>query len=158
VSNRRGSAYVFVLVAVLMMMMLVSVALAVTVASRRTTAYYSDFASLYDLAVAGNEQVLFFLREAFYPGAENPMLPLQAAVAAAYPRSWTFSVEWAVDERDPLTHTFRANTAVTPLGDRFRVQTQVYHYALIPIPATVRAYIVLDGNTLAMVESMRITQ
>ena len=64
--NKRtcGGGYILVLTAAALIMLLVTAALAVTAMSRRITARYAQFAGLYDLAVAGNEQVLHLIRNA----------------------------------------------------------------------------------------------
>ncbi|MCL2378778.1 MAG: hypothetical protein FWC77_06605 [Defluviitaleaceae bacterium] len=61
----RGSAYITVFAATMIILMLATVVLSVTAVSRRITARYSDYIGLYDLAVAGNEQAFFLLRQAF---------------------------------------------------------------------------------------------
>ena len=61
----RGSAYIFVLIAAALLLMMVSAALYVTSSSRLITARYPAYANLYDLAAAGNERVLFLLRDEF---------------------------------------------------------------------------------------------
>ena len=52
-----------VITAVMLILMMVTVALGVTAASRRMTARYAYTIGLYDLAVSGNEQALFLLRQ-----------------------------------------------------------------------------------------------
>jgi len=54
----------------MLIIMLAAVVLSVTTVSRRVTARYPDYVGLYDLAVAGNEQALFLLRQAFDPMRE----------------------------------------------------------------------------------------
>ncbi|MCL2361935.1 MAG: hypothetical protein FWC73_09005 [Defluviitaleaceae bacterium] len=61
--SRRGGAYLMVLTATMLMLILVAIALTVTAVSRRLTSFYAYNAGLYDLAVSGNEQVLFLLRQ-----------------------------------------------------------------------------------------------
>lgn|GEM_PF-4382336 len=60
-----------VLAVTMVLFLLISTALAVTSTSRRITARYADFANLYDLAIAGNEQVLVKLNDALNQLAYN---------------------------------------------------------------------------------------
>ena len=168
--NRRGSAYLFVVVAVLMVTMLAAAALAVTIAGRRVSARYVEFAGLYDLAVAGNEQALFSLRVALVAAlqtAEGGALTASEIYMALLPAVAAASREWDMVLFD---ETLRAETVVSslPLGvDNpsdaiFRVQTQVYRVeaGMLPgaeRPTVVRADIVLDAQSLTMVHSRRIT-
>lgn len=161
-NNQEGSAYVFVLVGALMMTMLAVVALTVTISSRRLTAMNDDFSSLEHLAISGNERALFFLREAFEvnmldPNALPPLLVLQQAALQFSPTQWEMEVVISVDDEVLRYDMYRFLTILTPFSDRIRVQTQVYRVADIPVPATVRAYIILDDTGVAMVHSMRIT-
>jgi len=61
--TRRGGAYISVLAATMLIIMLAAIVLSVTAVSRRLTARYSDTIGLFDLAVAGNEQAFFLLRQ-----------------------------------------------------------------------------------------------
>jgi len=76
--RRGGNAYIMVMIAVMAIMMLVAVVLTITTSARRTTMRYIDHAGLYDLAVAGNEQALFLLRQ----GVATNRAQLNAAVRA----------------------------------------------------------------------------
>ena len=60
---QRGSVYLTVMVVTSMLIMMVSVMLTITTMSRRITSRYEYFIGLYDLAVAGNEQVLQILSQ-----------------------------------------------------------------------------------------------
>ena len=60
-----------VLTAIMLILMLVTVALGVTTASRRATARYAYNVGLFDLAVSGNEQALFLLRQLLIPLYDN---------------------------------------------------------------------------------------
>ena len=60
---KAGSAYMFVMITMLNLFLLITVVISVTASSRRISGYYIQFAGLYDLALAGNERVLFLLRE-----------------------------------------------------------------------------------------------
>jgi hypothetical protein len=137
----------------MLIFMLVTAALTVSIVSRRVTTYYPNFSSLYDLAVAGNEQVLFYLSET--PEEDRTIPTLTAIAAASYPREWEITVVLTPEGEPPVSDTYHAVTTVTPLTDRLRVQTRVYR-APGGTPATVRAYVVLDGLTLQMVHSRRI--
>jgi len=66
----------------MLIIMLAAAALSITAVSRRITAHYSDYVGLFDLAVAGNEQALFLLRQAAQPQYEN-----------AYTRAWQRAVD-----------------------------------------------------------------
>ena len=77
--SRHGGAYIMVLAATMLMLLMVVLALSVTTLSRRTTARYSYYMGLYDLAVSGNGQALFLLRQIvsdddIYLNAWNRML------------------------------------------------------------------------------------
>jgi len=61
--SQKGNAYIMVIMVALVILMLASVSLIITASSRRMTARYRYFTGLYDLAVAGNEQALFLLRQ-----------------------------------------------------------------------------------------------
>jgi len=63
--SRQGGAYITVLTATMLILLLATVTLSVTAVSRRLTALYQDYIGLYDLAIAGNEQALFLLLQAF---------------------------------------------------------------------------------------------
>ncbi|MCL2189105.1 MAG: hypothetical protein FWC16_09325 [Defluviitaleaceae bacterium] len=156
-NNRQGSAYIFVLVAALLITLLAGIALTITVASRRVTASYSDFSSLYNLAVGGNERVLFFTRE-FLAGYDAPTIQdLHNAALAFAPLGWDLTVEITQQDDTTRIDTYRFLTTVMPLTDRVRVQTRVYRIAAITVPATINAYLKLDGSSVAMVHSIRIT-
>ena len=60
---RRGGAYVMVLTATMLLLVMVAFILSLTAISRRATARYAYNIGLFDLAVAGNEQALFLLRQ-----------------------------------------------------------------------------------------------
>ena len=64
--SQQGSAYIVVLTATMLMLLLVAVTLSLTAASRRIGAHRENYVGMYDLAVAGNEQALFLLRQDFY--------------------------------------------------------------------------------------------
>ena len=63
VKGQEGSAYIFVLMAALILFLLIGVAINVTTQSRNISARYIQFAGLYDLALAGNERILFLLKQ-----------------------------------------------------------------------------------------------
>jgi hypothetical protein len=142
------------------------------------------------LAVAGNEQALLYLNDALdlhrdtintaVQGQTGELaalvaaaaLPfLQASLTGQYPREreFTVGIEITSPNESTVSDTYRAATAVTPSGNRFRVETEVYRVpdggvSLMapPVPAMVRAYvefrvISLDDYALTMVQSMRIT-
>jgi len=157
--DRRGNAYLFVVVAVLVITLLAGAALAVTASSRRASMYYIEFAGLYELAVAGNEQALFALRDLVGVGVASPaamditaMPAWQTIDAGAVYRTWQAAVPDAV---------FVGRTTVTyaPLRERWQVYTRIFCADAAHLPVVVQAYIVptLDGNSLRMINSMRIT-
>jgi len=157
INNQRGNAYIFVLVAVLMMTMLAGVALVVTARARQVSSYYIEFAGLYDLAVAGNEQALFSLQAALAHAmaTDADIAQAVALAAAAASRGWQVSA---------LGWDFQAITLVTAASDTlFRVETRIYRAAYPesthewPVPTRVQADIVLDGGLLAMVHSRHVT-
>ncbi|MCL2499007.1 MAG: hypothetical protein FWE90_01590 [Defluviitaleaceae bacterium] len=160
-NKQGGNAHLFVLIATLLIFLLVTIALTVSASSRRLTAYYSDHANLYDLAIAGNEQVFLFMSEILEAhdttdtASDEVMALLAAAVTNAYPREWELTVTITPDDKPALADTFRATTSVTTMADRFRTETQVNRYPS-GTPATVVAYILLDGPTLKMVHSKRV--
>jgi hypothetical protein len=157
--NRRGSAYIFVLAAALLIVLLVTAALTVSIVSRRVTSYYPDFFSLYDLAATGNEQAFLYLYESM-EAQERTMAQLQSVVAAAFPRQWETTVNITPGNTPAFSETYRFTTtvaAVVPPDNRFRVQTSVQRVTEdLTAPATVQAYILLDGFALTMVQSRRI--
>jgi len=55
----------------MLIVMLAAVVLSVTTVSRRLTARYTTYVGLYDLAVAGNEQAFFLLRQALEANKDN---------------------------------------------------------------------------------------
>jgi len=68
--NKHGGAYLMVLTATMLMLILVAIALTITAVSRRLTAFYAYKTGLYDLAVSGNEQVLFLLEQSWEPRSD----------------------------------------------------------------------------------------
>jgi len=161
--NRRGNAYLFVIIAVLMMTLLAGVALALTASSRRASMDYIEFAGLYDLAVAGNEQALFDLRDLFASGTTSPaainieaMPSWQTIGPGEVERMWQINVPGAAfDGRTTVVYV----PSVSPLDVRWRVYTRVNRVGAALFPVSVQAYIVpaLDGNSLRMINSTRIT-
>ena len=61
--SRRGGAYITVLTVTMVLLMIAAMVLTVTAVSRRVSASYSDFVGLFDMAVAGNEQAFFLIRQ-----------------------------------------------------------------------------------------------
>jgi len=57
-----GNAYLMVLIISMLLTLMVSIALLVTIRSRQITAQYTYFTGLYDIGVAGKEDILFVLR------------------------------------------------------------------------------------------------
>lgn len=154
--NKNGGVYLFVLVVMLSVTMLVSAALAVTAASRRITARYGEFSSLFDLAVAANEQALFDLQNTLDIQGVNFDAAAQARVSTSY-----FTSVITTADHSEVIDTFQIVTTVAPQEARFRVfstVSRVFEDVLIEtVPATVTAYIVfLDVDTLKMVQSRRI--
>ena len=155
-ANKNGGVYLFVLVVMFSVTIMVSAALAVTAASRRITARYTEFSSLYDLAVAANEQALFYLQTALTAQGEYFHVAAQAQVRTSY-----FTSELTAPGHPEITETFRIITTVSPQVTQFRVQSTVSRVfediTILPSPAIVTAYIVfLDDTTLEMVQSRRI--
>ncbi|MCL2364819.1 MAG: hypothetical protein FWC71_09180 [Defluviitaleaceae bacterium] len=161
--NRRGNAYLFVIVAVLMITLLAGVVLTLTAASRRSSMYYIGFSGLYALAVAGNEQALFDMREFFAASTTNPptinieaMPSWQPTTPGVVYRSWQVTV---------LSESFNGKTTVTyaplvnPYEARWHVRSVVNRTDAAQFPVAVQADIVptLDGNSLRMINSTRIT-
>jgi len=153
--NRSGNAYLFVIVAVLMMALLAGVALSITASSRRASMYYIGFTGLYDLAIAGNEQAFFMLRDLFEQGQTSP-----SAITVETNRTWQVSVS----DGNGATDTFAGVTGVVDVssiaGDwRLRVHTEVHRINTTHPRTVVQAYVVptLDGNSLRMINSRRIT-
>lgn len=141
--NCKGHAYFMVLIATMAMFVSISVVLYITTNSRNVTGRYSDFANRYDLAVAGNEQALFLLRQMFedednrssiisqaYMQIINPFLNKEVALtAAALPymqekldqyfdlfgaRNWNFAVNVEMPDGVFLQDKFHAITTVSP--------------------------------------------
>lgn len=80
--NRRGGAYIMVLTVTMLVLMLAAVVLSVTAISRRLTSRYTYIVGLYDLAVSGNEQALFLMRQAFAGHEEAVRIRALARVLA----------------------------------------------------------------------------
>jgi len=62
-TRQSGSAHIMVIMVATIVLLLVSALLLVSISGRRATERYINFASLYDLAIAGNEQALFMLQQ-----------------------------------------------------------------------------------------------
>jgi len=63
-NTQAGSAYITVLAVFLAVLSLVMVPLTLTAISRDITSRYSSFSGIYEMAVAGNESVLFIAKDA----------------------------------------------------------------------------------------------
>ena len=140
-AGQRGNAYVFVVIAVLVMALLAGTALVVTARGRQASAYYREFAGLYELAKAGNEQALYTLRGVFDP--DNIWGNAQYA-----------SGPWQVIADGEILF---GHTAVSVTGALFGVRTSVHRVGQQYHPTVVQAYIILDENLLTMVNSRRVT-
>jgi len=132
--SQKGGAYIMVLAATMMILVLVSIALTVTAVSRRVTARYAYYIGLTDLAVAGNEQALFLLRQAAMPGKntahERAFMrliydPLNLPVFESY--SYGFRLNAATSER---FHSFFTQEIMRDvhgrLGDVFQSRGNEY--------------------------------
>jgi len=143
-----------VMIATMAMLMLISAALLLTVSSIETTARYSHFMGLYDLAIAGNEQALFLLQQGTLQVEDLPD-----------ERDWNIEVNFIMPDGSVIEDWYSATTTVRTLtgGDGFVVETSVAKYVdnIRGHSATVRAQIIkissnyLDDYTLTMVELMR---
>jgi len=150
--SRKGNAYIMVMIATMAMLTLISVVLLVTVSSRDTTARYSNFMGLYDLAIAGNEQVLFLLQQGILQ--EGDLI---------YPRDWNIRVSFVMPDGSILEDGYSATTIISAKGDDFEVETNIGKYVdgVRGHSATVAAQIIgtfsnyLDDYTFTMVELMR---
>ena len=69
--SRSGGAYITVITVTMLILLLAALVLSVTAVSRRLSARYSDYIGLFDLAVAGNEQVFFLLHQTFESQEED---------------------------------------------------------------------------------------
>ena len=168
-AKTKGSAYIMVLMATLITSMLLTISLTITATSRRFTEHYQNFANLYDMAVAGNEQVLFLLNHAIIGNLselseqsqllqyESPDLSrrnafieattpvLQAALSeyfgnAQNSHEWIIEINFETESGHHIQDTFIGATEVVENGNNFIVITRISQ----PAPASVQASIVWE--------------
>jgi len=148
----RGNAYVFVVIATVAVLMLASVALVISTRSRDITARYVNYAGLYDLAVAGNEKVLFLL-------SNNSLYRYFSGTGSVRTREWETRVDFAIDGAVIFYDRFSATTTVSEVTGGFTVSTNVVKFidGVPSHPVVVSSRInILDDNGLEMVELMRV--
>ena len=177
-----GNAYLMVVIAIMAVLALVSVALIISINSRRITEKYGYYVGLYDLAVAGNEQVLHLMNDYVYsnhllilPEADFIQAAMPFAIAGLqeyffaygtrYRRDWQTQVFFTIGEVS-LLDEYATTTIVAIEGDDFLLHTQVWKYTngLRGHPILVTSRLVwtqnyaknLDYYTLEMVELMRV--
>jgi len=125
------------------MFMSISVVLYITIGSRQTTARYVDFVGRYDLAVAGNEQAFFLLKQGFENNREVIISQALAQIhASASPQTvnkeaalTAVALSYMRDNLSPYFNVFLARTwnfevafEMTDnliMHDRFRATTTV---------------------------------
>ena len=145
-----GSAYILVVVASLLILTLVLTALTVTASSRRLTSRYEEFFSLYDLAVAGNEQAFYLMQrgelEIHFTRLTNGDLR----------RTWQLETVFG----DLAEDIFEGRTTVSVRpGGGYYIETRVTKHTggVAGISAEVRSLVkILDYNAMEMVELLRI--
>jgi len=81
--SKRGGAYLMVLTITMLMLIVVAIALSITAISRRLTSLYAYNIGLYDLALSGNEQILFLVNEAWENQSDNVKLRVLIQIANA---------------------------------------------------------------------------
>jgi hypothetical protein len=154
---KKGNAYVLVIVASLLVLTLVLTVLTVTAVSRQITARYGYFYGMYDLAVAGNAQVFYLIKQE-YPHREFD----------GYRREWELTLEFSdLPQGGVIRDEFRAETNVrSKVGGGFYIETFVRkgecpclfvcecHGVLVR--STVEITKILDVYTFAMVELLRV--
>jgi len=147
-----GSAYVLVVVASLLILTLVLTTLTVTAASRRITARYEEIFSLYDLAVAGNEQAFYLMQR-----GELAMHFNFNPAYGHFRHTWRLYAGFG----DLPEDIFAGRTTVSArVGGGYYIETRVTKHirGVSGLSATVRSQVkILDGNALEMVELLRIT-
>ena len=184
VDNNRGNAYLMVLIISMLILMTVSIALTITITSRRVTARYSYFAGLYDIAVAGKEEVLFVLRR----GVQRHQYSLLPQVSAhnteessafltaqldtyftptlnAHQHNWEVTILFTLENGITILDRFQGSTTIRRGGQEFFLHTIVYKYTnnIRGYPTEAEATIIwqmcennIDYYTLEMVELKRI--
>ena len=178
--SRQGGAYIMVLTVAMLLIALVLSVLTVTINSRRVTARYGYFFGLYDLAVAGNEQVFFILRRGLsvYREAANarpgpfiqeimPDLRRELALhmnpaANSYNYSWGLALDISTYSADTADR-YQATTAVYIRSNYFLIRTNIHKYigTRPGVTAVVQSEVrflrnCLDYYTLKMVELLRV--
>jgi len=135
-----------VVIATMAVLVLASTALLITVNSRQITARYGYHVGLYNMAVAGNEQVLHLLNRAVYNNRAVILLSddnfTQAAMPfaiaglreyfdpylARYRRDWETQVCFSSADETILRDKYTATTIVSVESNGFFVRTQVWKY------------------------------
>ncbi|MCL2224324.1 MAG: hypothetical protein FWB96_05075 [Defluviitaleaceae bacterium] len=165
---RCGNAYVVVVFVSLAVISVALATLSVTAASRNTTARYSNFAGLYDLAVAGTEQMFNFMAREFEKHGDMSLLVGRLAYTFdsgywGYRREWRLAVDFHCENGETnLRDYFRAFTTVRAVaGGRFYIETRIgkYYGGGVGQETVVRSTVLpnaLDVNTLEMVELLRL--
>lgn len=160
----KGNAYILVMIATMAMLMLVSTLLLITVNSRYATERHIDFAGLYDLAVAGNENAFALLQQGGLDNLRNYFIPF----GLEYMYNWEFSVVINLQDGRSFYYQYHGITVVRPMFDSFIVHTRVSRQGDegLSFPVTVQGNIIwatdniigngLDYSMLKMVELLRV--
>ena len=128
---KKGNAYIMVVVASLAVLALVSAALTITVTSRNTTARYENYFGLYDLAVAGNEQMFYFLEENFLEHRASAIF-LSQENGTSFANEITKILRNVLDENFELVyfeyhlHKWELSVEISNSRDDFRAATTVH--------------------------------
>ncbi|MCL2198416.1 MAG: hypothetical protein FWB80_05795 [Defluviitaleaceae bacterium] len=143
--STRGGAYILVVMSSLLILTLVLTALTVTATSRNITARYGYFHGMYDLAVAGNEQVFLLMQQKHLAGDMHDYF-------------YNFSRNWELNVTiGHIRDDFFATTTVTPAADNFFYITTFMQRNDFSHTSQIRSRVkILDDYTLAMVELLRI--
>jgi hypothetical protein len=154
----RGAAYVTVVVVSFFVLAVLLSVLTVTAASRRATAFYENSYGLYDLAVAGNEQVFFMLKKEFSVLGNEIFDKFDF-----YEHSWNFFISFP-----EVTDEFRATTTLSKRSpEEFYIETEIHKHVddcvcelfFLWVNYTRVGSVVklLDVGSLEMVELLRLT-
>jgi len=149
--SRKGNAYIMVMIVTVTVFMLISIVLFITISSRQITARYGYYVGLYDLAVAGNEQVLFLLMqgidanltqinqlsqnenfcfiETATPFAMANLRKYFSPHGLLYRRTWSIEIDVTIQSEIIFEDQYSATTTVSITNEGFTVSTSIAKYA-----------------------------
>ena len=169
--NQQGGAYIMTLTVAMLLFTLVLSVLTITATSRRVTERYGYFFGIYDIAVAGNEQVFLVFQQAFEnyreyaESVEAMMQYLQNTVPPS--RSWGLTLDFNMVSEPQniiIQDRFHGTTTVNPCWSTHTFTIRTYIYEYIGLHRISRVFvqsqipvICLDYCTLEMVELLRVS-